>query len=184
MPSRRAAIRCHLQPREIMAGLLDRAKALLQKPASLPAIRRLAREQAEECAALHAVSFAHPWSQTEFEGLIDAREVLCHAAMDDRSRKLLGMIFSRIAADEAEILTIAVDPSDRQSGIGTKLLSRQIAELAALRVTSLFLEVDENNGAARALYTRLGFKIVGERKAYYRTADGGRATALVMRLDL
>jgi len=167
-----------------MTGFLDRAKALLHKSGSLAAIRRLTRDQAPECGALHAQSFAHPWTQAEFETLIDARENLCHGAFDDPTHKLLGMIFSRIAADEAEILTIAVDPAARQGGIGTRLLSRQIAELAALRVKELFLEVDENNAAARALYVRLGFKTVGQRKAYYRTADGGRATALVMRLDL
>jgi len=167
-----------------MAGLLDRAKTLLHKHGISPAIRRLARDQAGDCAALHAMSFAHPWTQAEFESLIDAREVLSHGAFDDPTHKLFGMILSRIAVDEAEILTIAVDPAVRQSGLGTKLLSRQIAELAAQRVKVLFLEVDENNTAARALYMRLGFKTVGERKAYYRTADGGRATALVMRLDL
>jgi ribosomal-protein-alanine N-acetyltransferase len=56
--------------------------------------------------------------------------------------------------------------------------------LAAIRVSRLFLEVDVENTAARALYANFGFEQVGERKAYYRTAGAELATALVMRRDL
>ena len=52
------------------------------------------------------------------------------------------------------------------------------------RAESLFLEVDETNTAAIALYRRLGFRKVGQRKAYYDAGDGSKNAALVMRLDL
>jgi ribosomal-protein-alanine N-acetyltransferase len=151
---------------------------------SQPVIRHIGIERASECAALHALSFVHPWSVAELEQMLAAKETLADGAHDGKTHALYGFLLSRIGADEAEILTIAVDPAHRKSGIGAKLLTAHLARLAAKRVKILFLEVDQNNAAARALYARFGFQKVGERKAYYRTADGGRATALVMRLDI
>jgi ribosomal-protein-alanine N-acetyltransferase len=48
----------------------------------------------------------------------------------------------------------------------------------------LFLEVEDSNAPALALYERQGFREVARREAYYRKADGSAATALVMRVDL
>jgi ribosomal-protein-alanine N-acetyltransferase len=151
---------------------------------ALPAIRSIDPSRAADCAVLHSHGFAHPWSAEELDQLLGAKETLCDGAFDGKAEVLLGFIISRIAADEAEILTIVVDPAQRKLGIGAKLLAAHLTNLAVARVKTLFLEVDQNNAAALALYRRFGFRQVGERKAYYRTADGGFATALVMRLDI
>jgi [ribosomal protein S18]-alanine N-acetyltransferase len=165
-------------------GALSALSKLRGQAPAMPVVRRIGRERAADCAALHALSFAHPWTVAELEQLLGAKESLADGALDGKGQMLFGFVLSRKAADEAEILTIAVDPAHRKAGIGAKLLAAHLAKLAAARAKTLFLEVDQNNAAARALYARFGFRQVGERKAYYRTADGGRATALVMRLDL
>lgn len=169
-----------------MPGLFAKTLSWFRPTAvkSMPIIRRIDSDRAADCAELHAKSFAHPWSAAELDGLLTAKENLADGAFDGKTKALFGFVLSRLAADEAEILTIAVDPALRKTGIGGKLLAAHLAGLAAKRVKVLFLEVDQNNAAARALYARFGFEQVGERKAYYRTADGGRATALVMRLGL
>ncbi|RUX64079.1 ribosomal-protein-alanine acetyltransferase, partial [Mesorhizobium sp. M7A.F.Ca.US.014.04.1.1] len=59
-----------------------------------------------------------------------------------------------------------------------------LRELYAQRAEALFLEVDETNVAAIALYRRLGFREVGKRPNYYRSAEHGPTGALVMRRDL
>ncbi|MEI2736042.1 MAG: GNAT family N-acetyltransferase [Rhodoblastus sp.] len=96
---------------------------------------------------------------------------------------LSGFVLSRRAVDEAEILTIAVDPHARGSGIGTALLGGHLSRLSRLGVSTLFLEVDEANAPALALYRRFGFQQVGRRAAYYAKADGARANALILKLE-
>ena len=91
-----------------------------------------------------------------------------------------GMILTRAAADEAEVLTVAVVPERRQQGLGAALV-REAAEEARRRgVRRLFLEVSTRNPAARGLYSSLGFAQVGRRPKYYANGDD----ALIMSLDL
>src|ERR1700722_4688290 len=46
-----------------------------------------------------------------------------------------GMILGRVAADEAEILTLAVDPGQRRRGVGSALLSTAMARAGSLGAT-------------------------------------------------
>jgi ribosomal-protein-alanine N-acetyltransferase len=141
-------------------------------------------ERAEQCAALQARTFAHAWSAVEFETLILSPASEGLAAVDPvRGDALMGFVLSRRAADEAEILTFAVEPALHGRGIGRALLAEHIARLNAAGTKALFLEVEIGNAAARALYARLGFFEVGQRRGYYRSA-GSAATALVLRREL
>jgi [ribosomal protein S18]-alanine N-acetyltransferase len=149
-----------------------------------PVIRPLRSDRAEPCAAIHAAAFAHPWSAAEFENLLSNKTTIGAAAIDAASDELRGFAISRLAADEAEILTIAVDPAARNRGVGRALMIDAISRLARLQARSLFLEVDQSNLPAIALYSRLGFREVGQRRGYYRKEDGPAATALVLRKDL
>ena len=77
---------------------------------------------------------------------------------------------ARVAADEAEVLTLGVAPEVRRQGIATDLLRAAIAEIRARGGTAMFLEVATGNTAARALYKKFDFVEVGRRRRYY--ADG------------
>ena len=139
-------------------------------------------DHAADCARLHATGFPHPWDAPDFERLIGAETSFGHAAIETRNpRNLLGFILSRRAADEAEVLTIVVDPVQRRQGLGSKLLDANMGLLARYGVKTLFLEVGETNAAARKLYANLGFAEVGRRQGYYRTTGGAPATALTLR---
>ena len=137
--------------------------------------------------AVHAASFAHDWSVDELASLIGEPNVLCLVAKRANgfgTRRPVGFLLLRVAVDEAEVLTIAIDPRRRGRGYGRQLMLAGIERLVRRGVASLFLEVDEGNLSAVALYQRLGFVRVGVRQGYYQTASGEKATALVMRLDL
>ena len=143
--------------------------------------RPLSASAAPRCAALHAQSFATPWAAAEFERLLTSASVVADGIGEQSN--LQGFVLSRRAADEAEILTIAVEPRSRGSGLATALLGAHLSRLSRLGVSELFLEVDEANAPALALYHRYGFQQVGRRPAYYAKADGSRANALILKLQ-
>lgn len=91
-----------------------------------------------------------------------------------------GFVLARVAADESEILTLAVVPPARRRGLGAALMQAAFAAARARGATAMFLEVAETNPAARGLYEGLGFAAAGRRRRYYE--DG--ADALVLRRAL
>lgn len=144
-------------------------------------IARGAMSDARSMARLHAAGFFRGWPTSDFEAyLADPRTTPAYAAVDGK-RNLSGFIMLRVAEDESELLTIAVDPKARNKGLGRALLAAAFADLAMSPVRTMFLEVDETNAPAIALYKRYGFAEIGQRKAYYPKPDGSKATALVMR---
>jgi ribosomal-protein-alanine N-acetyltransferase len=147
-----------------------------------PALTEAGPRDARAIASLHAVSFRRGWSDGEFERLLIERNVVAHRAV--RGRALDGFILSRLAAGEAEILSVAVAPARRGQGLARSMLNLHMRRLAGLGARAVFLEVDEDNTAARRLYARAGFQEVGRRAGYYQHAGGGAATALVLRRDL
>lgn len=94
-----------------------------------------------------------------------------------------GCALLRVAADEAELLTIAVVPEARSRGLGGALLGASLQEAAALGAVRLHLEVGAGNVAALALYASAGFTRTGLRRGYYR-GPKGREDAVLMARDL
>jgi ribosomal-protein-alanine N-acetyltransferase len=150
-------------------------------PTRPPLLAEGAARDAAAMARLHAASFRRGWSEDEIERLLLDRTVLAHVATI--GRHFAGFIISRRAADEAEILTVAVAAGFRGRNIGRDLLRRHLGRLAALGTRTVFLEVDEGNTAAVRLYRRAGFVEVGRREGYY-PQGGPAAHALVLRRDL
>jgi ribosomal-protein-alanine N-acetyltransferase len=149
----------------------------------------------EALAALHAACFTHPrpWTAAEFAGLLAGPGVNLltepssppppsppHEGEGRRLPAPVGFLLARIIADEAEVLTLAVDPALRRQGTGGRLLARFLAEAAARGAARAFLEVAEDNPAALALYLRAGFAVAGRRHDY--AAPG--VDALVLARDL
>jgi ribosomal-protein-alanine N-acetyltransferase len=99
-------------------------------------------------------------------------------------RPLIGFVLARVAADEAEILSIAVAAEDQRRGLGHRLLDRAIGELRPRGATRLFLEVAADNVAAQALYAALHFAEIGRRCRYYARRGAPAVDALVLGRDL
>jgi ribosomal-protein-alanine N-acetyltransferase len=156
-----------------LSGLYGRAKAVVE-PAEMRDATRLAR--------LHGASFHRGWGEAEFEDMLSQRNTLVHRLR--LGVKFIGFAVSRIAADEAEILSIAIAPGQRGRGWSRQLLLTHLGHLAGRGVRTVFLEVEENNQPARRLYDRAGFVVAGRRERYYREPGGTELNALVMRRDL
>ncbi|KRA82917.1 ribosomal protein S18-alanine N-acetyltransferase [Altererythrobacter sp. Root672] len=82
-----------------------------------------------------------------------------------------GFALSRGAADEEELLLIAVDPAHQGKGIGSILMQRFIETAQDRGAVRLFLEMRDGN-SAESLYRKYGFDNVGRRKHYYRRGMG------------
>jgi ribosomal-protein-alanine N-acetyltransferase len=143
-----------------------------------PSFAEAAARDAAAIAAVHGASFQRGWGEDEIHRLLIDRAVVAHRAMSRRT--LIGFILSRLAAGEAEILSVAVAPAWRGRSLSRPLLDLHLRRLAGLGARAVFLEVGANNAAACRLYRRAGFYEVGTRKGYYQ----GGASALVLRRDL
>ena len=98
-------------------------------------------------AQIHGASFHRGWGEGEFETMLTERNTLVHRLR--MGRKTIGFAASRMAADEAEILSIAVAESHRGRGLSYNLLLTHLGHLAGRGVRAVFLEVEENNRPAR-----------------------------------
>jgi ribosomal-protein-alanine N-acetyltransferase len=156
-----------------LSELWSRGKPVIE-PATISDAARLAQ--------LHGASFHRGWGEAEFESMLAERNTLSHRLR--LGRKTIGFAVSRMAADEAEILSIAIAPGYRGRGLSRELLLTHLGHLAGRGVRAIFLEVEENNQPARRLYERAGFAVVGRRERYYRQAGGEQVNALLMRRDL
>ncbi|MFQ6547398.1 GNAT family N-acetyltransferase [Aestuariibius sp. 2305UL40-4] len=129
----------------------------------------------EALALLHAAAFprGRGWSAREIAAMLDLPGVF---VVERES----GFALGRIAADEVELLTLAVDPIFRRRGVGGACLT-DFEDVAAGRgAVTAFLDVAADNGAARALYARAGYAETGLRAGYYP----GGVDAVLMRKPL
>ena len=118
--------------------------------------------------AVHAIeqaSFTDPWSLRDFRECV-ASDVVFLVATDLGG--VAGYVIAQDAADEGEILNLAVAAPRKRGGIGRALVEGALAALGDRGVERVFLEVRESNAAARALYASLAFGEVGRRSRYYR----------------
>ena len=132
---------------------------------------------AQGLAELHADVFDPPWSAAAFADLLGQAGVVVEGEAG-------GFILIRVVADEAEILTLGVRPEARRRGLGGRLVQSASNRALEQGATRLFLEVAEDNAAARALYAGLGFAVAGRRRGYYPRAEGSAVDALLLVLDL
>lgn len=146
--------------------------------------RPLEASDASACATVHNESFVRGWSAAEFENLIIASSSRGDGRFSAADSSILAFVLSRIAADEAEILTIATTRQARRKGFATDLLAAHCQTIARAGARKLLLEVGEDNQAALALYRKFGFQHVGDRPAYYRRANGQSALAKILELRL
>lgn len=151
-------------------------------PARPPIVSDATTRDVTAIARLHADSFRRGWSDGEIEGMLLDRNVVAHRATIGRN--FAGFVISRVALDEAEILSVAVTQAYRGRTVARTLLRHHLGRLAALGVRTVFLEVDEGNDSALRLYRRAGFVDVGRREGYYLNAAGKPAAALVLRRNL
>jgi [ribosomal protein S18]-alanine N-acetyltransferase len=140
---------------------------------------------ADDLARLHATLFADaPWDAASFKELLAHPGAGAFVARAERPRAVVGFILGRLAADEAEILTLGVAPDRRRSGIASLLLDTFCRAAKMRGACQVHLEVAAGNRPARALYDRFGFQESGRRAGYYVQAGAPAEDAINLCLSL
>ena len=134
---------------------------------------------ATACATIHGAAFppGEAWGADAFATLLGLPGVHGLISADEGPA---GLVLVRLAADEAEILTLATAPAGRRQGLARRLLAAALGWAEASGAGCMFLEVAAGNAPARALYDQAGFAVCGRRRRYYPGGDD----ALVLRLTL
>jgi len=140
-------------------------------------IEQVKGTHAEILSALHGHCFSEAWSPESMASLFATPGMHGVIATDRASDQPVGFILMRAIDGEAEILTIGVLPEARGTGIGTFLLGIMLEE----GISTVFLDVAEDNKAALRLYQSSEFEVVGRRAAYYKREDGTPVDSLTMK---
>ncbi|MDX1717140.1 MAG: tRNA (adenosine(37)-N6)-threonylcarbamoyltransferase complex dimerization subunit type 1 TsaB [Anderseniella sp.] len=164
-----------------------KAQAPLVKHAAADiTIEQAGAHHAAILATLHAASFEEGWNAAQFADLVNAPGSLCLLALapDSQQPYPCGFVLARKAADEMEIITIAVLPAMRRRGVARRLLDGLREAAGKAGVKAIFIEYATDNPAAQSFYSRTGFAITGRRRNYYKRAGGLACDAITARLDL
>ena len=141
-------------------------------------------DELEPVLAIEQRSFQWPWGRLAFEAELtrqNAGNYIAKASAAGAGEQVIAYAFFRKVADELHLLKIAVAPSWRGQGIGTRLLERCFAISATRGAASVHLEVRTSNKPAIELYHKLGFEVVGKRHNYY---EDTKEDALLMTKNL
>lgn len=144
---------------------------------STKTVRSLRPEDVDAVLAVAAESpEASSWSKTSYQTLFEQDGALLLAI--EQGGAIVGFLVGRQAADQAEILNLAVKKDLRYRGFATELLAEALRHFQANRAQSVYLEVRQSNAAAIAFYSRHGFGNTGSRRAYYRNPPEDAVTMM------
>lgn len=142
-------------------------------------IREMREADLATIVEIENISFSTPWSSYSFKKEIYKPYSIPKVAVINN--RIVGYICVERIIDEAHILNLAVHPDFRKMGIGSLLVSNILDELRTTGCRYVYLEVRASNVAAKKLYERFGFEVVGIRKHYYIRPE---EDAYVMMLEL
>ncbi len=139
-------------------------------------LRTMSHEDIAQVSDIERRSYEFPWSHGVFRDCLLAGY---HCIVLERGGQVVGYSILSIAAGEAHILNLCVDPGFRQLGYGEKLLDELLLRSSAAEVSEIFLEVRPSNEKAIALYRKKGFRLIARRPAYYQAAEGREDAAVL-----
>lgn len=119
---------------------------------------------------IERLSFTHPWSENSFVGEIENHHIsFPYVILYEPQNRIIGYVIFWILGEEAQISNFAVHPDFRGHGLGEDTLVRILRMLRNFKCSMVLLEVRPSNMAARRLYNKYGFRVLGIRKNYYQS---------------
>lgn len=138
-------------------------------------IRLMQAADVTTVAKIERLVQSHPWSVKQFEEAVSSYQ----STVIEQNGQVVGFCILQPVLDEANLLLMAIDPSQQGKGLGFKLLDASLAMLKNNPV-QIFLEVRESNTPAIKLYEKADFHQIDLRKNYYPNPDGSKEHAIIM----
>lgn len=132
---------------------------------------------AKFCAQVFEIeqcSIGESWTVNQIQGLVDDKKAFARIGIVGDEVVCYYSFYNIVG--EGNINNLAVKESCRGKGVGSMLIEDMIMTAKGAKISSLTLEVNENNAAAISLYKKFGFKSEGRRIKFY----GGKYDAIIM----
>ncbi len=110
-----------------------------------------------------------PWSLKNFEDALTAQNLFKVFFIEN---KLVGYYVALLAADECQLLNIAIHSDFQNNGYGHYLITHLKKICVDADIVNIFLEVRSSNKKAIRLYEKNGFNELGIRNNYYKNNTG------------
>ena len=133
-------------------------------------------------SVLHGACFEETWNEKAITEILNMPGII-GLLVGIKEEIPQGFILMRVAADEAEIISIGVIPAARKKGLASILLLESIKRAAMSDVVKIIFEVAEDNKAAIAFYETFGFQVIGKRPGYYKRSSK-KLDAIVYSLNI
>lgn len=138
-------------------------------------IRKMLLADVPKVVQIEAMVQSHPWTFKQFEESVESYQ----STIIEHNGQVVGFCILQPVLDEANLLLMAIDPSQQGKGLGYRLLDQSLSMLHNNPV-QIFLEVRESNLAAIALYEKSCFHQIDIRRNYYPKVGGGKENAIIM----
>ncbi|WP_291353671.1 MULTISPECIES: ribosomal protein S18-alanine N-acetyltransferase [unclassified Acinetobacter] len=138
-------------------------------------IRLMQAADVSTVAKIERLVQSHPWTIKQFEEAVSSYQ----STVIEQEGQVVGFCILQPVLDEANLLLMAIDPSQQGKGLGFELLDASVAMLKNNPV-QIFLEVRESNIPAIKLYEKSDFHQIDLRKNYYPNPDGSKEHAIIM----
>ena len=158
------------------ARITDMISPAPQVPAR---IRTMVHDDLPLVSDIERRSYEFPWSHGVFRDCLLAGY---NCIVLVRGEEIAGYGVLSVAAGEAHILNLCVDPIFRELGYGERLLNEILGRARSAEVKEVFLEVRPSNASALSLYHKHGFRQIANRPAYYQAIEGREDAAVFAKM--
>lgn len=132
-------------------------------------LRTLFKSDLRQLLAIEESVHIVPWTEDTFKSCFDTGYL---GWVIEKDQKLIGFIIISLRVDECHVLNLGIAHAYQHQGFGSTLLAYALNHAKQKGVGIAYLEVRRSNSRAIALYRKLHFHLVGERKSYYPLQTG------------
>jgi ribosomal-protein-alanine N-acetyltransferase len=132
-------------------------------------IRWMIRRDMPSILDIESKSFEYPWNEEDFIKSLRQRDTIGMVA--EIGDEIAGFMIYELHKAKIHVLSFAVEPCFRRTGIGAAMIEKLVSKLQYQRRNRIALEVRETNLAAQLFFRSQGFRAINTLKNFYRESE-------------